>query len=156
MTLKVRIWLFLTTITQLTARLKTFLRDWLLFLGLKEGLVKCATVCFILDFFIFSRPICFALNFFLLLLVGDIPSYTDNFAGTRAIASFDEKGAYLQNDVFFFKLSCDSNSCSWSLMTQKLSVGRYGTVLMHLPVDYNCAGNWENILHVWLDRIITK
>ena len=30
---------------QLTARLKNFLRDWLLVLGLKEGLVECATVC---------------------------------------------------------------------------------------------------------------
>ena len=104
MTTKVRILQFLTTFTQMTARLKTFLRDWLLFLGLKEGLVECATVCFILDFLIISRPICFALNFFLLLLVGDIPSYTDNFAGTRAIASFDEKGAYLQNDEFFFQI----------------------------------------------------
>ena len=45
MTLKVRILQFLTTYTQLTARLKNFLRGWLLVLGLKEGLVKCATVC---------------------------------------------------------------------------------------------------------------
>ena len=34
----------MTTFTQLTTRLKTFLRDWLLILGLKEGLVDCATV----------------------------------------------------------------------------------------------------------------
>ena len=33
------------TFTQLTARLKNFLRGWLLVLGLKEGLVKCVTVC---------------------------------------------------------------------------------------------------------------
>ena len=33
------------TFTQLTARLKNFLSGWLLVLGLKEGLVKCATVC---------------------------------------------------------------------------------------------------------------
>ena len=31
--------------TQMTTRLKNFLRGWLLVLGLKEGLVKCATVC---------------------------------------------------------------------------------------------------------------
>ena len=31
--------------TQLTTRLKNFLRGWLLILGLKEGLVECATVC---------------------------------------------------------------------------------------------------------------
>ena len=33
------------TFTQLTARLNNFLRGWLLVLGLKEGLVECATVC---------------------------------------------------------------------------------------------------------------
>ena len=82
----------------------------------------------------------FALNFFLLILVDDIPSYIGG-DGPRAIASFDGKGAYLQYNDKLFKLSCDSNSCSWSLMSQKLSVGRHGTVLMHLPDDYNCAGN---------------
>ena len=35
----------MTTFTQLTARLKNFLRGWLLVLGLKEGLVERATVC---------------------------------------------------------------------------------------------------------------
>ena len=45
LTLKVRILSFLTTFTQLTCNLKNFLRGWLLVLGLKEGLVKCATVC---------------------------------------------------------------------------------------------------------------
>ena len=33
------------TFTQLTARLKKFLRGWLLVLGPNEGLVNCATVC---------------------------------------------------------------------------------------------------------------
>ena len=45
MTLKVRILHILTTFTQVTARLKNFLVGWLLVLGLKEGLVECATVC---------------------------------------------------------------------------------------------------------------
>ena len=35
----------MTTFTQLNARLKNFLRDWLLVLGLKECLVECATLC---------------------------------------------------------------------------------------------------------------
>ena len=35
----------MTTFAQLSARLKNFLRGWLLVLGLKEGLVECATVC---------------------------------------------------------------------------------------------------------------
>ena len=45
LTLKIRILPFLTTFTQLTARLKHFLRGWLLILAQKEGLVECATVC---------------------------------------------------------------------------------------------------------------
>ena len=45
LTLKVRILPFLTSFTQLTARLKNFLRFWLLVLDLKEGLVECAIVC---------------------------------------------------------------------------------------------------------------
>ena len=35
----------MTTFTQLTSRLKNFLRGWLLVLGLKECLVECATMC---------------------------------------------------------------------------------------------------------------
>ena len=44
--MKVRILQYLTTFTQLTARLENFLVDWLLVLGLKESLVECTTVCF--------------------------------------------------------------------------------------------------------------
>ena len=43
--MKVRILHILTTFTQVTARLKHFIVGWLLVLGLKEGLVECATVC---------------------------------------------------------------------------------------------------------------
>ena len=46
MAYKVRILPFLRTFTQLNARLKNFLRGWLLVLSLKEGLVECATVGF--------------------------------------------------------------------------------------------------------------
>ena len=45
MTLKVRILAFSTTFTQLTVRINEFLVGWLLFLGLKEGLLECAIVC---------------------------------------------------------------------------------------------------------------
>ena len=45
MTLKDKMLPFLTTFTQLAERLKNFFRGWLLILGLKEGLVECATVC---------------------------------------------------------------------------------------------------------------
>jgi hypothetical protein len=43
--LKVRILPFLTTFAIPSARLKSFLGGWLLVLGIKEGLVKCAKVC---------------------------------------------------------------------------------------------------------------
>ena len=36
---------FLTNFAQVSARHKNFSRGWLLVLGLKEVLVKCATVC---------------------------------------------------------------------------------------------------------------
>ena len=36
---------FLSIFTQLTERLKNFLRGWLLVLGIKECLVECATLC---------------------------------------------------------------------------------------------------------------
>ena len=45
LTLKVRILPFSTTFTQLTARIKNFLRGWWLILSLYEGLLECATVC---------------------------------------------------------------------------------------------------------------
>ena len=45
MTLKVRILPFLTTFAQLSARLENILGGWVLVLGIKEGLVECATVC---------------------------------------------------------------------------------------------------------------
>ena len=45
LTLKVRILAFSTTFTQVTASIKNFLVGWLLFWGLKEGLVECAIVC---------------------------------------------------------------------------------------------------------------
>ena len=43
-TSKVRILHILKTFTQVISRLKNFLVGWLLILGLKEGLVECATV----------------------------------------------------------------------------------------------------------------
>ena len=43
--MKARILHFLTTFTQLTARLKNVLMGWLFVLSLKESLIECATVC---------------------------------------------------------------------------------------------------------------
>ena len=48
----------MTTFVQLSARLKNFLRGWLLVLGLKEGLVECATVCVKSVVILVSKSIC--------------------------------------------------------------------------------------------------
>ena len=45
LSLKFKILPFLKTFTQLTTRLKHFLMDWVLVLGLIEGLVECAPFC---------------------------------------------------------------------------------------------------------------
>ena len=44
-TVKTRIIFDIENFTQLTLQLKNFLMGWFLVLGLKEGLVECATVC---------------------------------------------------------------------------------------------------------------
>ena len=88
--MKVRILQFLTIFTQLTERLKNFLMSWLLVLGLKEGLVKCATVCiksevilneYISVLSVLDKPdstfwedfLCYLNNLFLSFLSKDIP-----------------------------------------------------------------------------------
>ena len=73
------------------------------------------------------------------LTVQDIPSpYVSTYHGPRAITSVDNNGAYLQQNDHFFELTCSTSKCSWSLMDQKLDVGRDGAVLMYLPADYEC------------------
>ena len=71
--------------------------------------------------------------------VQDIPSpFVSTFNGPSAVTSIDGSGAYLQQNDHFFELSCSTSKCSWSLMDQKLDVGRDGAVLMYLPADYEC------------------
>ena len=71
--------------------------------------------------------------------VQNIPSpYVSTGNGPRAVTSVDGNGAYLQQNDHFFELGCSTSKCSWSLMDQKLNVGRDGAVLMYLPADYEC------------------
>ena len=83
-------------------------------------------------------------DLFLSFLVPDIPGpYGEWEWGPRAVTSVDGYGAYLQNGDHLFELSCSTLECSWSLMSQKLQVGRRGTVLMTLPPSFEC--NQESI-----------
>ena len=74
-----------------------------------------------------------------LFSVQDVPSpYQSTFNGPRAVTSVDGNGAYLQQHNNFFELKCTTSKCSWSLMDQKLNVGRDSAVLMYLPPDFEC------------------
>ena len=78
--------------------------------------------------------------YFSSFLVGDLPSpYTSTHNGPRGVTSTDGKGAYVQQSNNFFQLSCDTSSCSWSVMTQTLDQGRDSSVLMYLPPGYGCS-----------------
>ena len=77
--------------------------------------------------------------------VPDIPSpYTPSFDGPAALTSLDGKGAFLQHGEFFFELTCDTSSCTWSVMDQTLDVGRFGSVMTYLPSGFEC--NQGNLL----------
>ena len=59
------------------------------------------------------------------------------------MTSIDGKGAFLQHEENFFELTCDTSSCTWSVMAQTLDVGRTGVVMMYLPSDFECnQGNF--------------
>ena len=71
--------------------------------------------------------------------VQEIPSpYVSTYNGPSAVTSVDGYGAYLQQNDHFFELSCTASKCSWSLMDQKLDVGRDSAVLMYLPANFEC------------------
>jgi hypothetical protein len=71
--------------------------------------------------------------------VPDIPSpYSPSFDGPAALTSLDGKGAFLQHGANFFELTCDTSSCTWSVMAQTLDVGRNGVVMMYLPSVFEC------------------
>ena len=72
--------------------------------------------------------------------VQEIPSpYVSTYNGPSAVTSVDGYGAYLQQNDHFFELTCTASKCSWSLMDQKLDVGRRDSaILMYLPANFEC------------------
>ena len=65
-------------------------------------------------------------------------SYSSSWDGPAALTSLDGKGAFLQHHEKFFELTCDTSSCTWSVMDQTLDLGRSGVVMMYLPSDFEC------------------
>jgi len=81
--------------------------------------------------------------------IPDIPSpYSPSSDGPRALPSLDGKGAFLQHGENFFELTCDTSSCTWSVMDQTLDVGRNGVVMMYLPSGFECERGCEDNSHV--------
>ena len=50
------------------------------------------------------------------------------------------QGVYVQFGKDIFHFTCDENSCQWDTLKQKLSNPVEGSVMMHLPPEYqnNC------------------
>lgn len=84
--------------------------------------------------------------------IPDIPSpyapSSSSTGGPRAVPSLDGKGAILQHGENFFELTCDTSSCTWSVMGQTLDVGRTGGVMMYLPSTFECDRGCEDNSHV--------
>ena len=66
-------------------------------------------------------------------LVGSLP-LTSTYGGIRAVTSTSGNGAYAQFEDKLYELSCDSASCSWSQLSEGLSVGLKHAVALHLPM----------------------
>jgi len=82
--------------------------------------------------------------------IPDIPSpYSASIkGGPKAVPSLDGKGAFLQHGENFFELTCNTSSCTWSVMEQTLDVGRVGAVMMYLPSVFECDRGCEDNSHV--------
>ena len=80
------------------------------------------------------------ITYSIIISVPDIPPpYTyEQLDGPTALTSLDGKGAFLQQGENFFELTCDTSSCTWSVMEQSLDVGRFGTVMTYLPSGFEC------------------
>ena len=102
---------FLTTFTQLTARLKNFLRGWLLVLGLKEGQVKCAMVCVERGHILLIKHVdSFRRDFFYYLLQGKNCYFETNILSHIC--------KYLYQDIWFC-IWLYHGSYKWIIMLEK-------------------------------------
>ena len=79
----------------------------------------------------------------LMISVSSLPTdHVSSFFGAEALPSLSGQGAYLQHEMFFYELSCDSTSCNWSILTQQLGQPVIGARIMYLPPGFgreNCS-----------------
>ena len=73
---------------------------------------------------------------FIYMSVASLPDKRYGYA--RALPSVSGNGAYLQDGTHLYELNCNSTSCNWSIMEQKLTRSTFPNIMSYLPPDYDC------------------
>ena len=80
------------------------------------------------------------LSIFFIIPVAELPTdHVDSeikFSGARAVTSSSGQGAIVLMMERFYEVTCEINSCSWSILAQNLDLGVQLPVMMTLPPDY--------------------
>ena len=77
----------------------------------------------------------------LIISVADLPTiHFSSFGGKPgALPSFSGDGVYVHYYRNFYELTCDANSCSWSVLPGKAGGTVNYNTMMYLPPDYTCS-----------------
>ena len=134
--MKVRILPFLTTFAQLSARLKNFLGSWLLVLGIKEGLVECATVC-VKSVVILRNMFCF---YFFSPFFSKHNWLVENLDKLRNLGIVYSWKPSFKTEKTFTYLACKNLNRN-SVSLEKASI------LLKYPTTFRQAGNWIGALN---------
>ena len=78
------------------------------------------------------------LNTFFILVEKLPTAHESSFGGAKALPSLSGKGAIIQHYEHFYELECNTSSCKWRIMVQKLKKSVNFAVMMYLPPDYIC------------------
>ena len=74
-----------------------------------------------------------------MITVSSLPTTHDSsFRGAKALPSLSGIGVYLQNRKDFYELTCNTASCTWSIMPQELKQEARFAPIMYLPQGYTC------------------
>lgn len=65
-------------------------------------------------------------------------AHESSFGGAKALPSLSGKGAIIQHYEHLYELECNTSSCKWRIMVQKLKKSVNFAVMMYLPPDYIC------------------
>ena len=80
--------------------------------------------------------------FFLVISVTGLPTdnvNSFNIKGARAVTSASGKGAIVQFEKHFYKLTCEVSGCTWRILPSQLNPGVEYAVMMTLPSDSNAC-----------------